>query len=220
MLLKKQVKMRKFWMSILTVVLVSSFAFPRDESYDTTQSYVIQGNDIIRLSIESYKEKDGWTPVVLSIGDLRISLWMDTNGQVTEMQMDEFCPAHSVFTINLTTYEMRVGERNFNLIISEQNRVRMRMSLFDKNVPVMLKINKEREGVEFYIGDSKLNFCDISVEFREINSGIYEFRFGPEMEHTMSRLIYWDTSGNIYTTDQRSGPVDLGKSHIWAKKVS
>ena len=220
MLLKKQVRMIKFWMSILTVVLVSSFGFPWDESYDTTQSFVIQGNNIIRLSIENYKEKDGWTPVVLSIGNLTISLRMNTNGQVTEIQMDEFRPAHSAFTINLTTYEMSVEERNFNLIISEQNRVRMRMSLFDQNVPIMLKINREREGVEFYIGDSKLNFNDISVEFREIDPGMYELRFGSEMEHTMSRLIYWDTSGNIYATDQRSGPVDLGKSHIWAKKVS
>lgn len=211
--------MRKFWMSILTVFMVSSFGFTWQESYDTTKIFEIQGNNIIRLSIESYKEKDGWTPVVLSIGDLEVSLWMNTNGQVTEMQKDGFRPIHSVFTINLTTYEMLVGERNFNLMISEQNRVRQRMSLFDKNVPVVLKINREREQVEFYIGDSKLKFNHISAEFREIDPGMYELRFGPATVHTMSRLIYWETSRNIYATDQRSGPVDLGKSHIWAKKV-
>jgi hypothetical protein len=180
--------MRKFWMSILTVVLLSCFSFTWQESYDTTQIFEIQGNNIIRLSIETYKEKDGWTPVVLSIGDLEVSLWMNTSGQVTEMQKDGFRPIHSVFTINLTTYEM-------------------------------LKINREREQVEFYIGDSKLKFNHISAEFREIDPGMYELRFSPATVHTMSRLIYWETSRNIYATDQRSGPVDLGKSHIWAKKV-
>jgi hypothetical protein len=211
--------MRKFWMSILTVVLVSSFGFPWSESYDTTKIFEIQGNNIIRLSIESYKEKGGWTPVVLSIGDLEVSLWMNASGQVAEMQMDESRPVHSIFRINLSKYEMMIGKRNFNLIISEQNRVRQRMSLFNKNVPFVLKINREREQVEFYIGDSKLKFNHISAEFREIDPGMYELRFGPATVHTMSRLIYWETSGNIYATDQRSGPVDLEKSHIWAKKV-
>ena len=212
--------MRKVWISVLTVVLVSGFGFPWYDSNDAIDSFVIQGKNIIRLSIETYKEKDGWTPVVLSIGDLRISLWMDSNGQVTETQTDEYRPDRSVFTINLSTYEMRVGERNFHLIVSEQNRVRQRMSLFDKNIPVVLKINRDREQVEFYIGGGKLKLSAIRAEFREVDPGLYELGFESSIIHTMSRLIYWEISGNIYATDQRSGPVDLGTTQIWAKKSS
>lgn len=211
--------MKNFLKRVFIILIVLSLGIFSLGAYEMGETLSIQGKNRVLLSIESYKAKDGLAPVILSIRGLDVLLWMRESGRVTEMRGDEFHPTRPVFTIDSATGEMIVGERSFPLTISLQNKVRTRMSLLNENVPITVKIEREKKRVSLYIGNEKLELRRIRAEFIEVERGTYEIRFrGPEV-HMRGRLVYMESSGEIYSTHDRLGPIDVGKSRLWAKKL-
>lgn len=76
--------MKQIFVFFLMVLISLSPMFSRNESYKPAETFMLHENAPISLSFENYKMKDGWTPVVLSVGGVDCLLWMDASGRVSE----------------------------------------------------------------------------------------------------------------------------------------
>lgn len=206
--------MRNLLTVILAFFIVPSLLFPQIGSDDFTGRFDVQGDNSFRISIESYMERNGWIPVVLSFGDLEICVSAKT---------DSLAAAGVEAGIG----EMLFGDGNPLFTIYEQNPVRTRMRLSEKSTPVILKINLGKKQVEFYIGNSQLKLNPIHVTFKEIAPGwLYELNFGGDDVYTYKRFIFDPAAGVIYTAlPYRSlfyhdpGSDKNAAGSVWARKI-
>ncbi len=198
------------------VFIVLSLLHPRIEPGHTgsvepdnfTGTFVIQEDGCVRLSIESYRERNGWIPVIISFGDLEVSASVNSGSLAT---------AGAEHRIS----EMLFGDIYLLFDIYKHNPVRTRMRLLDKNIPVTFKINRVEKQAAFYIGNRRLKLAPIRVMFTEIapTTWLYELNFGGKDVYTYSRFIFDSSTGNIYSVCRSLNPLNLETSPIWAKKI-
>jgi hypothetical protein len=63
-----------FWIALL--LLSPGPVFPGTRSNEAAETFLLKEGSPICLSFESYQRRDGWTPVVLSVGDINCLLWI------------------------------------------------------------------------------------------------------------------------------------------------
>ncbi|MCX6582958.1 MAG: hypothetical protein NT166_22505, partial [Candidatus Aminicenantes bacterium] len=81
--------MEKVIVFILSALIFFSPVFSgtgNNEGVGGAEALLQSDGSRICLSFEHYKMQDGWTPVVLSIGELNCLLWMDESGRVLELR--------------------------------------------------------------------------------------------------------------------------------------
>lgn len=185
--------MKNFLNLILMFFMVSSLLFPLFPQFpwtgpdDFTGVFVLQEDFTMRVSIESGWERGGRIPVVLSFGDLEVSLWMKGGNLATAA------------AVETGISEMLSGDINLPLFVYEQNPVRTRMRLSDENMPIILKLNRQKKQAAFYIGNSRLKLNCIRVTFTEIVPGeLYELTFYGFDVYTYKRFIFKPPIGAIY----------------------
>lgn len=209
--------MKNFIVLFFMVFIVSSLLHPRiepgytgsGESDNFTGTFVIQEDGCVRLSIESYREKNGWIPVIISFGDLEVSASVNNGSLAAAASGAE----HMIS-------EMLFGDIYLLFDIYEHNPVRTRMRLLDKNMTVTFKINRVEKQAAFYVGNRRLKLAPIRVTFTEIAPGwLYELNFGGKDVYTYSRFIFDSSIGNIYSVCRSLNPLNLETSPIWAKKI-
>ncbi len=205
--------MRHFPVLILIFFIVSSPLFSPEESTHWIETFELQGKHMFRVSIESYMERNGWVPVVLSFGDLEVCL---------PAKADDLAAAGVETGIS----EIVVEDINLPFTIYEKNPVRTRMRMKDNNIAVTLKINRGKKQAAFYIGDSPLKVGCMRVIFKEIASSgpwLYQLNFGGKDVYTYKRFIFEPASGTIYSVPSLRAPFNIelnpGKNDVWAKMV-
>ena len=208
--------MKHFLVLTFIFCMASGLLFSREESIYWIEIFELHGERMFRVSIESKWERNGGTPVVLSFGGLETSLMFNADDLAAAAGGD-----------NTWISKMLTGDMSLFLTSYEQNPVRTRMRLLDKNKPVILKINRENQQVEFYIGNKRLKLNPIRISFRVIapvERGLYELIFeGTDAEvHTYKRFIFQSAAGTIYAVPpyKAIADSDLNSSRIWAIEVN
>lgn len=201
--------MKHFSIVIPIFFMVSSLLFSWVGANDSIETFEIHEDYSPRVSIESWWERNGWIPVVLSFGTLQVSL---------PVNADDLAAAGGGET---GISEMLVGDINLLFDIYEHNPVRTRMRLLDKNMPVTFKINRVEKQAAFYVGNRRLKCAPIRVTFTEIapTTLLYELNFGGKDVYTYSRFIFDSSTGNIYSVCRSLNSLNLETSPIWAKKI-
>jgi hypothetical protein len=190
-------------------------------SLEATEIFTFSGNNALHLNIETHKTTaDGWTPVVLYLKDLEISLWMDADGRVAELRDPEFQSNNSIFQIDATNGYFILGEKRFPLIAKSQTAIRTRLKLCDADLPLAIRVDKKNNKASLLIGKNPLSFIRIRAEFIEAQPGSKELKIRGPGIHAMKRFIYTESTGCIYSTRLHRGPVDLSQSRIWAIKAN
>jgi len=211
----------KFFLIVVLIVLVgSSLQFPLDEPGQTghrdpgdfTGTFEIQWNPGIRVSIERGWERNGRVPVVLSFGDLEVSLSVKA-GNMT-----------AAAGIETGISEMLSGDINLPFTIYEQNPARTRMRLSDESMPVILKINREKTQAAIYIGNSRLKLNPIRVTSSEIVPGeLVELTFTGLDVYAYKRFIFKNPGKTIHALPLHPAPGTLepefNKNNVWAIKL-
>jgi hypothetical protein len=153
---------------------------------DFPDIFELQGAYNTRVSIEKGWARTGNIPVVLTFGDLEISL--QANAAVLEASGG----------IETGINEILMGNSSPMFTVYEQNALRTRMWLAADNIPVILKINRETNQAEFFIAGCRLNLEYLRVTFTEIIAGeTYELTFdGPDV-HAYKRFILNYSSGTV-----------------------
>jgi hypothetical protein len=211
--------MLRLWKGIPITLLLALVA-PQFLSAEDTKTYIFQGSNSLRISIETHKTtEDGWTPVVLFLKDLEIALWMDANGRAFERPQNKVRGPRPLFIIDPVENALALKDRTFPLLIRSRNEIRTRMQLLEEALPMTLEIDPQKKRATFYLDKIPLDLDHIRAEFIDIGRGTHELRFtGPHL-HTTEKFVYLESTETIYTTDERKGTADTSGYRIWLKKV-
>lgn len=204
--------MRHFLLVILMIYMVSSPLFPHGDPDDLSGVFVLQEEPTMRVSIERGWERGGRIPVVLSFGDLEVSLSVKTDVLAAAADVES------------AISEMLCGDINLPFIIYEQNPLRTRMKLSDKSQPVQLKLDRGKKQVEVYVGNSRLKLNRIRVTGKEIVPGeLVELAFTGLDVYTYKRFLFKPFMETIYAVPLHQAPVtleaELNKKNAWALKI-
>jgi len=179
-----QWKMRKLSTSLICVILVSGLLL----SLSTVNSGILESFTVpcssIRLSVENYKKEGGRTPVFLSLGELELSLWLDKEGWVSERKEDNPHLLPPLFIIDFNTRQIRFAGEYFPFFIYEQNRVRTRLRLIEKEIPVYLELSRPAKEVHIFVGENRLPLSRISGQIKTADSGGKELWLTGAAVHT------------------------------------
>ncbi|MFC2156110.1 hypothetical protein ACFLRB_06450, partial [Acidobacteriota bacterium] len=182
-----QWKMKKLSISLIGIVLVSGLLFALSTSTvnsgETFESFSVPCRSI-RLSIESYKKKDGRTPVFLSIGELELALWLDKEGRVSERKEDNPHLLPPLFIIDFNTRQIRFAGEYFPFFISEQNRVRTRLRFIERDIQVRLELSRPAKWIHIFIGENRLPLNRLSGKIKTADSGGEELWLSGASVHT------------------------------------
>lgn len=170
----------------LILFVLPGLLCPTVEPGDFTDIFELQGAYNTRVSIEKGWARDGNIPVVLTLGDLEITLPVSASG------------LEDAGGIEAGVSALLSGDGGPVFTVYEQNALRTRLWLAADNIPVILKINREKKQGAFFIGGSRLNLDYLRVTITEIVvEETYELTFdGPDV-HAYKRFIFNSSGGAI-----------------------
>jgi hypothetical protein len=206
------------WIALLLLSL--SPVFPGTGSNKATETFLLTEDSPICLSFESYKEKDGWTPVVLSLGELECLLWMDEAGRVTEMRESGGHSVEPVCSIDVLAQSLVKDADSLNFEVYEQNniRTRWRLSPGEPAGPAAKKILFREEGIDITLGNLGLRLNHAAWEFKELSPGVYRVEFHGPMVNMHRPLVYEKAAGIIYSNLGLDNELIRGQNRTWAMK--
>jgi Leucine-rich repeat (LRR) protein len=121
--------MKKVIGFVLTMLVFMSPIYPGIGNDGSKTFFLDNQGARISLSFEHHKMKDGWTPVVFSIGELDYPLWMDTNGKVWRLPEPDAQSIDPVYIIDESTHRVQKDGTILNFDVYEQNSIRTRWRL-------------------------------------------------------------------------------------------
>jgi hypothetical protein len=204
-------------MAAVTLALVS-FVFSSQLKYET-EIFALKDSTPLRISIETYMEKDGWTPVVLSVCGLDIFLWMDASGKVSEMQPVDSRSLAPLFFIDLDYPVLSSDEWSTELEIYEQNEIRIRLQALKADIPVLLRLDRAQKSAEIFLGGYRTRLNPVEATFMKIEPDLEELKLSGPQILVLPKLVYWQEIGTIYSTLFRGERFDLERSRVWVKRI-
>lgn len=209
---------KSFIVMALSILVLISFVSLAQNKY-SKEIFVLQESTPLRISIETYKQIDGWIPVVLSLCGLDISLWMDASGNVSEMQPVDSRSFAPLFFIDLDYLVLSSDEWSTELEIYEQNKVRTRLQALKADIPVLLRLDRVQKSAEIFLGGYGTRLNPVEAAFMEIEPDLEELKLsGPQIQ-VLPKLVYWQEIGTIYSTLFRGERFDLERSRVWGKRI-
>jgi len=175
----------------------------------------------ICLSFENYKMQDGWTPVVLSLGEIDCLLLMDETGRVSELREPGAPFVEPVCFIDVSTKTLRKEADALYFDVYEQNSIRTRWRLSpDKTASKMTKkiLFREKSGVDLCLGTVRLQLKHVSWDLKEFSPGLFHVQFHGPMMAGHRPLVYEKAAGMIYSTHQWNNKLTLEQSRTQTVK--
>ncbi len=111
----------------------------------TTQSdwVYLQNGSGVRVSIETYRAKGGWTPVIVSMAGAEVSAVMDSKGRVVQAWAKGFDKRGlTLFTIELEKGRVLLGREAHAVQVYEQNNVRTRLQIAESVIQLPVRMDQ------------------------------------------------------------------------------
>jgi hypothetical protein len=214
--------MEKIIVFFLTALLLLSTGpvFPGPGSNDGAEAFLPGDGSTICLSFEHYKMQDGWTPVVLSMGELNCLLWMDEDGRVSELREPGAHFVEPVCFIDVSAQSLRKETDALYFDVYEQNSVRTRWRLSPGGTAgtVAKKIFPREGGIDLCLGSLRLPLHHVTWDFKEFSPGLFQVQFHGPIVKGRQRLVYEKAAGMIYSTYEWNNRFISEQSLTWATK--
>jgi hypothetical protein len=213
--------MRQIFVFFLLVLISLSSMFSRNERYNPAEIFILHENTTIYISFENYKIKDGWTPLVLSVGGVDCLLWMDASGRVSEWQEIQDHPFALLCFIDPLNQTLEKGTDILYFDVYEQNpmRTRWQLSPIGAQGKLTKQIRFHEGGIDFYLGNLRLSLHQVSCDFTLISPGLFQVQFNGAMLAQYQHLLYEKATGIIYSTPVGNTTVIPRQSLPWAIKL-
>ena len=207
-----------FIVMALSILVLTSFVSLAQNKY-SKEIFVLQESTPLRISIETYKQIDGWTPVILSLCGLDIFLWMDASGKVSEMQPVDSRSFAPLFFIDLGYPVLSSDQWSTELEVYEKNEIRTRFRALKTDIPVLLRLDRVQKSAEIFLGGYGTRLNPVEAAFMEIEPDLEELKLSGPQILVLPKLVYWQEIGTIYSTLFRGERFDLERSRIWGKRM-
>ena len=215
--------MKKSVVFFLTALLLlfPGTVLPGPGNNEAAETFLLVGGSPICLSFESYQRRDGWTPVVLSLGELDCLLWMDAQGRVSELRDTGTHFVEPVCFIDVPAHSLGKDAHTLDFEGYEQNsvRTRWRLSPVEPAGTATKKILFREGGIDLYLGDLRLRLNQAAWEFKEFSPGLFQVQFHGPMVKVHRRLVYEKAAGIIYSTHGWNNRLIPGPGRTWAMKA-
>jgi hypothetical protein len=126
------------------VVLALAFVLPASSRGATQSNWVyLQNGSNLRISIETYQARDGWTPVIVSVAGADVSAVMDAKGRVFRGR-GEGLDGRGVplFTVDLEKGNIQLGRETHVIRVYEQNGVRTSLAIAESTITLPLCLDQ------------------------------------------------------------------------------
>lgn len=107
---------------------------------------------VMTISVEHYKEWNGWTPVLLTTGELTVMLWHDAEGRVFEFWGDKMSLHAPVFTLDEVKHRLLMAGRAHACGAPERSGLRSRYNIL-AGESVFLRWREGTPGLEVALDD-------------------------------------------------------------------
>jgi hypothetical protein len=149
------------------VVLALAFGLPASSRGATQSNWVyLQNGSNLRISIETYRSRQGWTPVTVSVAGAEVSAVMDGQGRVVH-EWAKGLDKHGIplFTIDLEKGRVMLGREAHAIRIYEQNGVRTRFEIADGAIALPLRLGEGNKA-----GTLRFGGLEIPARVNVVNS--------------------------------------------------
>jgi len=210
-----------FFLSALLLLSLSPVFSSGPGSNDAVETFRLVEEPPICLSFENSQMKDGWTPVVLSIGELNCLLWMDDAGRVSWLRETGAHFVEPVCFIDVSTQSLGKEANTLYFDVYEQNSVRTRWRLSPGRTAgtVTKKILFREGGIDLCLGNLRLQLNHVAWDFLEFSPGLFQVQFHGPMVAVHQRLVYEKATGIIYSTHGWNNRLIHGQNRTWAMKI-
>jgi len=137
-------------LALLALPLVLQAAAP-----GATQSNLVylQNGSSLRISIETYQAREGWTPVIVFVAGAEVSAVMDVQGRVVHAwAKNNDKHIMPLFTIELDKGRILLGREAHAILIYEQNGVRTRFMIAESAIALPLSLGQGNKGGKIRFG--------------------------------------------------------------------
>jgi hypothetical protein len=133
---------------LFVVLLALALALPAAAGGGTQRDLLyLQNGSGVRVSIETYRAKEGWTPVIVSVAGAEVSAAMDAKGRVFRNGADaRDGRGLPLFTIELEKGRILIGRESHATNVYEQNAVRTRLRLVEGAILMPLQLDARGAG--------------------------------------------------------------------------
>ncbi len=218
--------MKKLFVFILTTFFFLSslqvFAFNGTGNHHTDKSFQLVGDTPIAISFETYKAGEGWTPVVLSLGELQVLLWMDGYGKLSEMR-ETFNTVNrssqGSWYINTSQQYLYQDDCTLRFEVYEENdiRTRWRLSPVNHSGALLKQIIFKEHGIELGIDNLRLQLRHVFWKLEEKTPGIFQVQLYGSIPVLQDELIYDEVEDIIYSLHPWETNTAMEKKDAWAK---
>lgn len=210
--------MKKNVVFFLTVLLFLSPVFAGPGSSEGAETFLLMEKSPIGLSFENYQVRDGWTPVVLSVGEFNCLLWMDDACRVSELRETDAHFVEPVCVIDELTQSLQNGANILYFDVYEHNSVRTRWRLSPGETAGTMpkKILFREHGIELYLGNLRLKLNHVDWDFRELSPGLFQVKFYGPMVLGCGELVVDKAKGIIYSTHGWNNRLTIEQSLTWS----
>jgi hypothetical protein len=129
---------------LFVVILALMFALPATGRGETQRDliYLQKGSDL-RISIETYQARQGWTPVIVSVAGANVTAAMDAKGRVFRNGADaRDGRGLPLFTIELEKGRILLGRESHPIRVYEQNNVRARFAIAETVIQLPVRMDQ------------------------------------------------------------------------------
>lgn len=180
------------------------------------ETFVIKSHEF-RVSIEHHGQRDGWTPLVLISAGLDIRLVMDGSGRVlSDKAHAGIGSTRPVCVIDPESKMVVIGTESIPVAIEEQNAGRTRLRLLRHDIPLLLKLDMEKESAEIQFAETRFW---LAVNVQETSPGVSLIRLISPNIQVMGDLYLLSSDGGIHQANPGDKSPEPGKRPAWAQRL-
>jgi hypothetical protein len=186
----------------------------------TMERWELLESGAVIVSVEHYQQRDGWTPVLMTIGELEINFWIDGSGAaVMEPGLGEKYE-QALFWLDVDGGTMTLDKELLMLKRYEKNDVRSRFRVQAAELKLGLQIDLEQGRCDLVAGTVLLSRGHLRAEKENAMPGekVYSL-MGPEMRLERP-LVFRQGSGEMVIMPLAEKSRFSKKPRLWARKSS
>ena len=131
--------------TFIVTFLALAFALPVSGGKTAKRDLIYwQNGSSLRVSIETYQTRQGWTPVIVSVAGADVAALMDAQGRVVSAiskGLDEY--VSPLFVIQMEKGRVLLGREAHPISVVEQNAVRTRLRMAESAIELPLRLDDQ-----------------------------------------------------------------------------
>jgi len=131
--------------TLIVTFLALAFALPASGGETAKKELIYwQSGSSLRVSIETYQMRQGWTPVIVSVSGADVTAVMDVQGRVVSVLskgLDKY--VSPLFVIQMEKGRVLLGGEAHPISVFEQNAVRTRFRMVESAIGLPLRLEAQ-----------------------------------------------------------------------------